>query len=165
MKTCLEEEIESAPSPGLSLPSQQDQNPYSRTSPRPVQTDQSEIRQIRQPRQQLAPTVGVFVDTPTHFHMFFQYSGPQSMPTMDTRTPEFQGLYTQLQELLQQEPHLADVADVGGSLGGGASATRRYPRNDSFNRDMSFPEDNDGNDMSMHMGRNVSSLAGPLPLN
>ena len=79
------------------------------------------------------------------------------MPTMDTRTPEFQGLYTQLQELLQQEPHLADVADVGGNLGGGgASATRRYPRNDSFNRDMSFPEDNDGNDMSMHMGRNVS---------
>ena len=54
MKTCLEEEIESAPSPGLS---QQEQNPYSRTSPRPVQTDQSEIRQIRQPRQQLAPTV------------------------------------------------------------------------------------------------------------
>lgn len=60
VKTCLEEEIESAPSPGLSLPSQQDQNPYSRTSPRPVQTDQSEIRQIRQPRQQLAPTVGFF---------------------------------------------------------------------------------------------------------
>ena len=87
------------------------------------------------------------------------------MPTMDTRTPEFQGLYTQLQELLQQEPHLADVADVGGSLGGGASATRRYPRNDSFNRDMSFPEDNDGNDMSMHMGRNVSSLVDPPPIN
>ena len=87
------------------------------------------------------------------------------MPTMDTRTPEFQGLYTQLQELLQQEPHLADVADVGGSLGGGG-ATRRYPRNDSFNRDMSFPEDNDGNDMSMHMGRNVSFFffADPLTL-
>ena len=66
VKTCLEEEIESAPSPGLSLPSQQEQNPYSRTSPRPVQTDQSEIRQIRQPRQQLAPTVG-FSDTPTRF--------------------------------------------------------------------------------------------------
>jgi len=138
-----EEEIESAPSPGLS---QQEQNPYSRTSPRPVQTDQSEIRQIRQPRQQLAPT----------------YSGPQSMPTMDTRTPEFQGLYTQLQELLQQEPHLADVADVGGSLGGGGGATRRYPRNDSFNRDMSFPEDNDGNDMSMHMGRNDDLLMDDL---
>ena len=75
---------------------------------------------------------------------------------MDTRTPEFQGLYTQLQELLQQEPHLADVADVGGnSLSGNSShpigrSSRQYQGNDS----LSFHDDNQ--DDLMHLGRNVS---------
>lgn len=62
------------------------------------------------------------------------------MPTMDTRgTPEFQGLYSQLQELLQQEPHLADVADVGGSMIT-QPIRRSYPVNQ---REMSYSEDND----------------------
>ena len=82
---------------------------------------------------------------------------------MDTRTPEFQGLYTQLQELLQQEPHLADVADVGGnSLGGGGGGgnnaanhpigrgSRHY---NQANDSLSF---NDDQDDMMHLGRNVS---------
>merc|ERR1712050_355925 len=69
----------------------------------------------------------------------------QSMPTMDHRTPEFQGLYSQLQELLQQEPHLADVADVGGGahiLQQRNSGPPRYQQQ--------YQEQDDGDMMQMH---------------
>lgn len=104
--THSEEDLESAPSPGMALPQVQDhhappQFAQQRTSPRPI--DSGEMPRPIRPR--------------AHPNSF---SGPvsQSMPAMHdaTRTPEFQGLYSQLQELLQQEPHLADVADVGGSI-------------------------------------------------
>jgi hypothetical protein len=113
---------------------------YQTSSPRPIHEGTSEIRAIRQ--------------RPTPVNSYQGAHISQSMPTMDTRTPEFQGLYTQLQELLQQEPHLADVADVGGnSLSGNSShpigrSSRQYQGNDS----LSFHDDNQ--DDLMHLGRN-----------
>lgn len=59
-------------------------------------------------------------------------------------TPEFQGLYSQLQELLQQEPHLADVADVGGTL---IQPTGGQRRNFQPQREVYNSVEQDDNDM------------------
>ena len=65
---------------------------------------------------------------------------PAGMHDTTRNTPEFQGLYSQLQELLQQEPHLADVADVGGTL---IQPQRRFPQQ----REIYNSVEQDDNDM------------------
>jgi len=98
----LEDDLQSAPSPGMSLGAESDmcgsapQMGFSRQSPRHV--TQSEAQSIRQPQSSN------------------QYSGRQNQASSfvsSVGTPEFQGLYSQLQELLQSEPQLADIGDIG----------------------------------------------------
>lgn len=97
----LDDDLQSAPSPGMSMPGEPEiassapsMPNYTRSSPR--QVNQSESQAIRQPQSS---------------HQFPTHQQPSSFASVGT--PEFQGLYSQLQELLQAEPQLADITDVG----------------------------------------------------
>lgn len=96
----LDDDLQSAPSPGLSMPDREEiassapsMHNYTRSSPRHI--SQSDAQSIRQP------------------HGTQSYSHQQASSFASVGTPEFQGLYSQLQELLQAEPQLADITDVG----------------------------------------------------
>lgn len=100
----LDDDLQSAPSPGLAMPGGDQEIAssapsipnYTRSSPRQVnQRDQSDSQAIRQPQS----------------HQFSSHQQASSFASVGT--PEFQGLYSQLQELLQAEPQLADITDVG----------------------------------------------------
>jgi hypothetical protein len=97
----LDDDLQSAPSPGMTMPGEPEiasSAPsipnYTRSSPR--QVNQSESQAIRQPQSS---------------HQFSTHQQPSSFASVGT--PEFQGLYSQLQELLQAEPLLAEITDGG----------------------------------------------------
>lgn len=99
----LDDDLQSAPSPGLAMPQDEVASSapampaYTRSSPRQIQSGASECQAIRQPQSS---------------HQYSSRAQASSLAST-VGTPEFHSLYSQLQDLLQAEPQLVDITDVG----------------------------------------------------